>query len=162
MRRALCFALLALASVGAAAQPSAATLFAAQLRDLDGKTVTLAEYRGKPLVVNFWARWCQPCRREIPDLAGERQRLRAQGLEVVGIGLEQNAEAVRDFARAYEMSYPVLLAGDQGIDLMRTLGNDKQGLPFTLVLDRHGNVVLRRLGPMTRDEMANAFAAALK
>jgi peroxiredoxin len=155
--------LLALTNFAAAAQqPNASTLFAAQLRDLDGKTVTLADYRGKPLVVNFWARWCEPCRGEIPSLVSERARFKDRGVEVIGIAIENEPEAVRDFARAYGIDYPVLLAMDQGIELMQALGNAKAGLPYTLVLDRRGQVVARRMGSLKQDDMAAAFEAALK
>ena len=142
--------------------PSSAPLFAATMTDLQDKPAELARYRGRPLVVNFWARWCGPCREEIPQLVSERARLKDQGLEVIGIAIEDNTESVRDFAKAYEMDYPVLLAKDQGIALMQTLGNTRAGLPYTLVLDRNGNVVTSKLGPMKKDEMAASFAAALK
>jgi peroxiredoxin len=142
--------------------PSSAPLFAATLTDLQDKPAELARYRGRPLVVNFWARWCGPCREEIPQLVSERARLKDRGLEVVGIAIEDNTDSVRDFAKAYEMDYPVLLARDQGIALMQALGNPRAGLPYTLVLDRNGKVVASKLGPMNKDEMAASFAAALK
>ena len=137
-------------------------LFAATLADTQDKPAALAQYKGRPLVVNFWARWCGPCREEIPHLVSERARLNKQGLEVLGIAIEDKAEPVRDFAKAYDMEYPVLIAKDQGIPLMQALGNSRVGLPYTLVLDRQGKVIASKLGPMTRDEMAAAFAAALK
>jgi thiol-disulfide isomerase/thioredoxin len=142
--------------------PSSAPLFAAALTDLQDKPTELARYRGRPLVVNFWARWCGPCREEIPQLVSERARLKDRGLEVVGIAIEDNTESVRDFAKAYDMDYPVLLAKEQGIPLMQALGNRRAGLPYTLVLDRDGKVIASKLGPMTQEEMAASFAAALK
>ncbi len=141
---------------------STAPLFAATLADADDKPVAMDKYRGRPLVVNFWARWCGPCRQEIPDLVAEYARLKAQGLEVLGIAIEEQAEPVRDFAKAYEMDYPILLAKDQGIPLLLALGNAKAGLPYTLVIDRQGRVVASRLGPFKKAEMGTVFAAAFR
>lgn len=143
------FAALALAlaaSLGLAdEQPSSAPLFAATLADLDDKPVALSRYQGKPLVVNFWARWCGPCKAEIPELIKFRHAHKGQ-LEVLGIGIEDRAEPAKDFAKAYEMDYPVFVAKEQGIPLMKALGNTKAGLPYTLFIDRHGKVVHKKMG----------------
>lgn len=154
-------ALLVLCSLLARAQDSA-PLFAASFPDLAQKTVALADYRGKPLIVNFWARWCAPCRDEIPELRAVWQANRAKGLTVVGIGLEDNQPSVHDFVKAYEMDYPVLLAKAQGIELMKALGNARAGLPFTLAVDRQGKVVMHKLGKASRADIEAAAVAALK
>lgn len=155
--------LLAAGAVGAAeALPDPAPLFQARLTGLDGKPAAFAGYRGRPLVVNFWARWCEPCRREIPQLVDYRRKFKDGGLEVVGIALDDKADSVRDFAHAYGMDYPVLLAGDQGIGLLQALGDPATGLPYTLVIDRRGKVVSRSLGPLTEAEMESAFRRALQ
>lgn len=137
-------------------------LFAATLTGTDGKAVALDAYRGKPLVVNFWARWCGPCRVEIPELIKAHDKYRKKGLVVLGIGLEDNAESVRDFMKAYEMNYPVLLAGDKGIALMQALGNPKAGLPYTIVINRQGEIVASKLGAMKKAEIEAAGATALE
>jgi thiol-disulfide isomerase/thioredoxin len=147
--------------LAAAEAPSPTPLFAATLTDTEDKPVALAQYKGRPLVINFWARWCGPCRDEIPHLISERTRLNKQGLEVIGIAIEDKAEPVRDFAKAYDIDYPVLIAKDQGIPLMQALGNSRAGLPYTLVLDREGKVITSKLGAMTKDEMKAAFSAAI-
>ncbi|GAB4169489.1 MAG: hypothetical protein OHK0026_07570 [Rhodocyclaceae bacterium] len=137
-------------------------LWAATLSDLEDRPVAMREFRGRPLVINFWARWCGPCREEIPELARTRARFRNEGVELLGIAIEDKAEPVRDFARAYDMDYPVLLAKEQGIALMRALGNPKAGLPYTLVIDRQGRLVHSRLGPMSPQQTEAAFRQALR
>ena len=138
------------------------SLFAATLTDLDNKPAALEQYRGKPLIVNFWARWCGPCRVEIPELGKAHEKYRKQGLVVLGIGLEDQPEAVRDFMKAYEMQYPVLLAKDKGIWLMQALGNARAGLPFTVAINRKGEIVVRKLGVMKAEDIDAAAVAALR
>lgn len=165
MIRALLAALLVAASAAVPAaeeMPSSAPLFAVVLDGMDGKPAALDKFRGKPLIVNFWARWCGPCRQEIPELAKLRAAHRKDGLEVIGIGLEDKPEAVREFAKAYDMDYPVLLAKDKGIPLMQALGNGKGGLPYTIAIDRQGHVVAKKLGLMQPADLAAAAAAALR
>ena len=138
--------------------PSA--LFAATLFDLDNKEVLLASQRGRPMILNFWARWCPPCRVEIPELVA--LKLRKTGVEVIGINIENDPAPVRDFGRAYDINYPVLLTRAAGIDLMRSLGNSQAGLPFTVVLNKQGVVVARRMGAMTRAQLDAAVELALQ
>jgi thiol-disulfide isomerase/thioredoxin len=160
--RAFLIALLLLPGWACAQQTAPEILFGAPLIDLTAQPATLAGFRGQPLVVNFWARWCVPCRTEIPDLIAERARVKSTGVQVVGIALDDKPDAVRDFAKAYEIDYPVLLAKDNAIDLLKQIGNSKIGLPYTLVINRNGEVVARKLGPMSRAEMVEAFKAASK
>lgn len=144
-------------SLSTVAQENAAPLFSATLSSLEDKPVALTQYRGKPLVVNFWARWCAPCRAEIPELSRFRNTHKGK-IEVIGIGIEDKVEAAREFARAYAMDYPVLIAKEQGIPLMQALGNSKGGLPFTLFIDRNGVVIEKKLGllrPSDLDEMVS-------
>jgi thiol-disulfide isomerase/thioredoxin len=144
--------------VGKMADP----LFAATLTGLDGKPVRLAQWKGRPAIVNFWARWCGPCRVEIPELVRLNAAQRANGLDIIGIAVEDKVDSVADFAKAYDIDYRVLVAGDHGVPLMQALGNTKTGLPFTIAVDRHGRIVAGKLGAMTPAELKTAAAAALK
>lgn len=135
-------------------------LFAATLYDLDNRPVQFLSHRGRPMVVNFWARWCAPCRVEIPELVALQQR--KTGVDVIGINIESAPEPVRDFARAYDVNYPVYLTRQSGIDLMRSLNNDKAGLPFTVVINRQGVVVASRIGAMTREQLDISVERALR
>ncbi|MDE1545235.1 TlpA disulfide reductase family protein [Dechloromonas agitata] len=141
--------------------PSSGPLFAATLNDLDDKPVALERYKGKPLIVNFWARWCGPCRAEIPELIKFRNAHKGK-IEVLGIGIEDKAEPAKEFARAYDMDYPVFVAKEQGIPLMQALGNTKAGLPYTLFIDRHGNVIQRKMGVVRKPDFDSVQDTLLK
>lgn len=141
--------------------PSSGPLFAATLNDLDDKPVALERYKGKPLIVNFWARWCGPCRAEIPELIKFRNAHKGK-IEVLGIGIEDKAEPAKEFAKAYDMDYPVFVAKEQGIPLMQALGNTKAGLPYTLFVDRHGNVIQRKMGVVRKPDFDSVQDTLLK
>ena len=139
---------------------SARALFSINLYDFDNRLVTLADRQGQPMVVNFWARWCPPCRVEIPELVALQSR--KTGVAVIGINIESDPAPVRDFAYAYDINYPVLLTRAAGLDLMRSFGNSKVGLPFTVVLNRHGDIVARHTGAVTKTQLDAAVALALR
>ena len=156
------FFVVALLLWGTANAASTDALFAAKLVTSDDKPIALESLRGKPLIVNFWARWCGPCRKEIPELVQVQDKYRKAGLVVLGIGLEDKAESVRDFMKAYDVNYTVLLAGDQGIPLMQALGNVRVGLPFTVIIDRRGEILATKLGAMNREQLEAAGKAAIQ
>ncbi|MCK6423761.1 MAG: TlpA family protein disulfide reductase [Burkholderiaceae bacterium] len=136
-------------------QPGRELLERAALWDLDDRPVRWsALVGGRPVIVNFWARWCAPCRVEIPELVALHQR--RTPVAVVGIALENDAAPLRDFLRAYEVDYPVVLARGGGLDLMRALGNTRAGLPFTVALGRSGQRVASRLGLLSRAQLEAA------
>ncbi|MGE5386551.1 MAG: TlpA family protein disulfide reductase [Betaproteobacteria bacterium] len=141
--------------------PASAPLFATTLTDAEGRIVALERYRGKPLIVNFWARWCPPCREEIPELKRIQALQGEQGLEVVGIGIEEDHDGVLRFINANAMNYPVLLTGDQGNALMKAVGNNTLALPYTLAIDREGRIVGRKLGLMRRADVDALAGVAL-
>lgn len=149
---------------GAEEMPSAAPFFALTMNTPDDKPLVFESLKGKPLIVNFWARWCGPCRKEIPDLAEMHAKYKAKGLVIIGIGVEDpaNRDSVREFAKAYEMSYTLVIAGVQaGVELMQAIGNPKSGLPFTIVIDRHGKIVAKKLGAMSKADMEAAIKQIL-
>jgi thiol-disulfide isomerase/thioredoxin len=103
---------MALLPLPAAADAGATSFFGASVVDTENTPLALDTLRGKPLVVNFWARWCGPCRKEIPDLVEMDAKYRSKGLLILGLAIEdaEYREAVRDFAKAYGVDYRVLLA----------------------------------------------------
>lgn len=156
------YALLALAAFAAGVwmrhgdpnpQPNAAeALYALRLPDLAAQPQQLAQWRGKVLVVNFWATWCAPCREEIPELVKLQAKYGGQGLQIVGISIDQ-ADKTGEFAANFKINYPVLVAGFDVIELSRQAGNDKRVLPFTVVLQRQGEIAATELGGVNLDKL---------
>jgi thiol-disulfide isomerase/thioredoxin len=118
----------------------------------DGQTLALAPLRGQPLVLNFWATWCPPCVKEMPELDRFAKAFSAQGGRVVGLAVD-NPKAVREFLQRAPVSYAIALAGFDGTDLSRKLGNTTGALPFTAVFARSGVLVQRKLGETGYDEL---------
>lgn len=121
------------------------------LPDLSGTPHTLATWAGKLLVVNFWATWCPPCLKEIPDFVLLQRDLAAKGLQFVGIALD-DADAVRDFAARLNVNYPLLVGEEPVMALMREFGNTHGGLPFTVVFGPTGKILHTRQGEWPRVE----------
>jgi thiol-disulfide isomerase/thioredoxin len=135
------------AFLAAAILPSTANAFT--LQDAEGKTQSLANLRGKWIVVNFWATWCAPCIKEIPDLAAFA-RANQGGAVVLGIALDYDEPAaVKSFARKAGMTYPLILGEGQ---IEKQFGKLK-GLPTTLVYDPSGKQVFSKTGAVTRVQL---------
>lgn len=140
--------------------PDREVLHTAQLTDLSGKLRSIDEWQGLILVLNFWATWCPPCREEIPGLVRARDKLRSSGVEFLGIAIDQEAK-VTAFTRTVPVTYPLLLADANGLELLRRLGNPSGGLPFTVVLDRRGGIVHRNLGAITQQKIEDQLMSLL-
>lgn len=119
----------------------------------NGQALRLADFRGKPLLLNFWATWCPPCVREMPLLDRFHLDQQANGWQVAGLAID-NQDAVNAFLAKHPVAYPIGLAGFAGAELARTLGNTGGGLPFTVIFDRSGKVVDRKLGLVKPAELA--------
>jgi thiol-disulfide isomerase/thioredoxin len=130
--------------------PIPAVVPAITLPGLDGKPRSLEQFRGKPILINFWATWCEPCRREIPLLLRLRRERAASGLEVVGIAID-SPDAVRQYAATHGMDYPVMVGEDGGLAAVTAFGMDTV-LPFSVFADQSGRVVTVKVGELHRDE----------
>ncbi len=127
---------------------------------MDGKSQALAQWRGKVLVVNFWATWCSPCLEEIPQFVRMQERLGNQGLQFVGIAVD-NVAKVREFAAKYRINYPVLIGEMDAIELARAAGNEFGGLPFTVVMDRKGRLIGTELGGLNEEKLTALIKPAM-
>jgi len=116
-----------------------------RLANVKGGTQSLEQWRGQVLVVNYWATWCAPCREEIPGFVRLQERYGSRGLQFVGIAIDQ-PDKVAEFASEFRINYPLLLGGLETIGLLRQAGNRAGVLPYTLVIDRNGNLVSREPG----------------
>ncbi len=138
----------------------AAPLWALALPDLRGTNQALEQWKGKVLIVNFWATWCAPCREEMPEFVKAQREFGARGLQFVGIAADEG-DKVRQFADEIGLNYPALLGGYGAIELSRTLGNRVGALPFTVIVDRAGRIVYTQLGPMKKAQMDSFIAQLL-
>ncbi len=130
---ALCCTLMLAA--GALSQPKRAPALA--LTDLRGRTVRLSDYKGRVVLLNFWATWCPPCRAEMPDLVKWQRRYGRKGLQIIGVTYPPTVRAeVRRFTRTLHINYPIL----RGTLATRALFAQSETLPLTVVIDREGNV----------------------
>ena len=147
--------------VGALAIQSASgagKLLSASFSDLSGRPRRLSEWQGRVVLFNFWATWCAPCREEMPILDAAARKY---GFSAVGIGIDSAAK-IGEFAANYRIRYQMLVAGGETIQLMKDLGNSSGGLPFSIVLDRHGRVAHRKLGPLTAAELEGIVTPLLR
>ena len=135
-----------------------AALLAAPMHDLEGQSRSVLEWKGRVLVCNFWATWCTPCREEIPLLGRVRSRMSAKNAEIIGIAIDQMIN-VTNFAKELGIVYPILVGDAGSIELMRKLGNSAGGLPFTVLLDRGGKLVYRKIGTIAEAELETRIAS---
>ena len=124
----------------------------------EGGELALADWRGSPLVLNFWATWCVPCIRELPALQRFRREYEPQGWRVLALAVDAPVPVLEFMAR-FKLDLPVAMAGTGGLELMRVLGNTQGGLPFSVVLDTNGRVRERKLGETFYEDLVRWAAA---
>jgi thiol-disulfide isomerase/thioredoxin len=112
----------------------------------------MADLRGKPLMLNFWATWCPPCVEEMPLLDTFYRQQKDQGWQVLGLAVDQ-VPAVQKFLQRLPVSFPIGMAGLPGVELSRALGNATGGLPFTVVFSPGGEVAHRQIGKLTAEDL---------
>ena len=135
-----------------AAKPVPAPDFSVQ--DLQGNSLDLAAYKGKVLVINFWATWCPPCRREIPDFIAAYKELKGEGLEILGLSVDETTgPALLEWTRKNDMNYPVALATPEII----TAYEPGDFIPATIIIDRKGVIRFRQSELMTKEALVRLF-----
>jgi len=125
----------------------------------EGGQLALAALKGRPLLINFWATWCAPCIRELPLLDRFQREQAAAGWQVIGLAVD-NVAPVREFLLKRPLGFPVGLAGLDGVDLARSLGNAAGALPFSVLVDRAGQARKRKLGALHEDDLAGWAAVS--
>jgi thiol-disulfide isomerase/thioredoxin len=122
------------------------------LPDLSGKPRNIKEWQGKVLVINFWATWCPPCLKEMPEFEALHTKYENKGLQFIGIALD-DADPVKEFIASKKITYPILLGEDQGTKLAHDLGNIVNTVPFTVIINKKGLVVKSHMGELSREQL---------
>lgn len=137
-----------------------ARLLAVTLPDADGRPHALADLAGQVVVANFWATWCPPCRKEIPDFSEVSRRYHDRGVRFVGLSLD-NAEQVAAFRDEMQVPYPLLIGDGSTVALAAALGNPAGALPFTVILDRRGQIRHLSVGGLSKSDLEGKISALL-
>jgi peroxiredoxin len=129
------------------------------LSDMNGSKVSLSSYKGRVILINFWATWCGPCRVEIPSLVDIYSKYKDQGFVVLGVSVDDPAEQLKPFATELKMNYPVLVGRDRD-DFQSAFGNI-WAIPTSFLIDRNGNVCRKIMGFKTREQFEQEVKAIL-
>jgi thiol-disulfide isomerase/thioredoxin len=121
------------------------------LNDLAGSPQSISQWDGKVLVVNFWATWCEPCRREIPLLNALQSEYGGRGVQVIGVAIDELV-SVQDFLKSVPISYPVLIGEQEAVDALAGFGAEMTVLPYTAFVRRDGRVEILHAGELHRDD----------
>jgi thiol-disulfide isomerase/thioredoxin len=159
MKRIICLAAAALTLATVAHGQSAQKAPALSLRDLRGRTLRLSDYKGKVVLLNFWATWCPPCRAEMPDLMKLQREYGKSGLQVIGITYPpETVQGVRRFTSRLRVNYPVAL----GTKETKSLFDQSETLPLTIIIDRDGNIRDRIEGILLPEEFEQKIKPLLQ
>jgi len=137
-----------------------APLFAANLTDIQGIKQDLGQYQGKIIVLNFWATWCPPCREEMPELSQLHQAFQNKNVVVLGVAIDDPA-LVKDFLQSSPVNYPILIAENESMDLSTQLGNDKDVLPYTVIINADGSVIDTFFGRISKPLLESTLQTLL-
>jgi len=130
------------------------------LGSVTGELVTTADFSGKTLLINFWATWCEPCRREMPMLMDLQTQHGSDGLQIVGIALD-DVQSVRDFVQRYGITYTVLVGAADAMDTSAAYGNVEGVLPYSVLVDNAGIVRWQYTGEIRPDDVSKLLIELL-
>lgn len=140
------------AETATAATAPAIPIFDLTLSDLNGQAQSLGQWRGKVLIVNYWATWCAPCREEMPGFSRLQDKYRDKGVQFVGISID-TADKIIEFQKSTPVTYSLLIGDITVMENSAKLGNSRQALPFTAVFDRDGRLSATKLGRFSEPEL---------
>ena len=149
-----------ISQTGLASDPSIKAFFANPWQTPDGKSANTEDWRGKVLVVNFWASWCPPCVEEMPTLDKIAQEYAAKNVLIVGIGIDSPSN-IRQFLEKTPVSYPIMIGGLEGSALAKQMGNAQGALPYTVIINAKGKSVYTKLGKISEEELKKAINSAI-
>ena len=129
------------------------------LKDMNGKDVKLSDFKGKVVLVNFWATWCPPCKAEVPDLVELKGKYGSQGFEILGISVDDPIEELKPFADRFKVNYPLLVGADRD-DVQEAFG-PIYGVPVSMLVSRDGKICTRFMGQVTRERAEQAIRSLL-
>ena len=138
--------------LGVIAPEALNAFWAAEFDNPTGESLLMKTLQGRPLVINFWATWCTPCIEEMPLIDAFFRENESKGWQVLGLAIDQPSR-VRQFLTQFPVNYKIGLAGLNGTELGKMLGNDVGGLPFTVVLNANGELMQRKLGKLTPEDI---------
>ena len=136
---------------------SVAALSELALTDTKGQSHNLRQWQGKILIINYWATWCQPCREEMPGFSRLQEKYRDNGVQFVGISTDDE-DKIMEFQKSTPVNYPLLIGSMAVMASSANLGNTRQGLPFTAVFDRRGDLVMTKLGRWSETDLEPKLA----
>lgn len=129
-----------------------------RVTDLKGGTISLSDYKGKVLFLNFWATWCPPCRAEIPDFVEAYAEQKENGLEILGISLDtKGKEAVAAFVEQYKINYPVVLESRAKTEKIVEDYQPGQFIPTTIIIDKSGRIRHKQVGAVNKETLLKHF-----
>ncbi len=122
------------------------------LPNLEGKMQNLSKWQGKTLIINFWATWCPPCLKEIPDFMALQAEFKDKNIQFIGIALE-DLQTVADYNAKVPINYPILIGEFTGTQLARSWGNTRNTVPFTVVINPRGEIIHRQMGEFSKQHI---------
>lgn len=130
------------------------------LPDLNGKQRSITEWQGKIRIINFWATWCPPCLKEIPEFIKLQNQFDDKGIQFIGIAIEDK-QAVEEYLNTININYPILIGGDEAINLSHQLGNIVNAVPFSLIINKQGQIIHRQPGELSKEKILEVISPIL-
>jgi thiol-disulfide isomerase/thioredoxin len=126
----------------------------------EGGELSMQAFKGRPLLVNFWATWCPPCIEEMPTLDKLQAEFKTQNVLFVGIGIDSPSN-IRQFLEKTPVSYPIVIGGLEGSNISKQMGNAQGALPYTVIINTQGKATSSKLGKISEEELKSAIKSAL-
>ncbi len=151
---ALLFAASALAAQAedAGGKPVGEAFYGSSFKDLHDQQASFGQFKGKVVVIYFWATWCVPCRVETPNLVKLNEEYKGKDVQVIGLALD-NGDKVREFVHDNSITYPIFYGGREAVQLGKALGNDQGAIPFTVVIGKDGKLVHTLKGDLPNEDL---------